>query len=75
MAFCSLLNSYVLKLKVDWLKKKTHNISFIDLDPVLREGMDFLPDGVHLNEAGNARMCGRLREWVRARSTVCVDAA
>ncbi|MPC73048.1 hypothetical protein E2C01_067365 [Portunus trituberculatus] len=60
----------VLKLKLDWLKK-TGNVSFIDLDPVLREGMDFLPDGVHLNETGNKRMCGRLREWVRARSTVC----
>ena len=65
----------VLKLKLDWLRKKMGNVSFIDLDPVLREGMDFLPDGVHLNEAGNKRMCGRLREWVRARSTMCVDAA
>ena len=65
----------VLKMKLDWLKKRSGNVSFIDLDSVLREGMDFLPDGVHLNEAGNKRMYGRLREWVRARSTVCVDTA
>ncbi|MPC68090.1 hypothetical protein E2C01_062282 [Portunus trituberculatus] len=60
----------VLKLKLDWLKK-TGSVSFIDLDPVLREGIDFLPDGVHLSETGNKRMCGRLREWVRKVYGVC----
>ena len=63
----------VLKMKLDWLKEKNGNVSFIDLDPILREGMDFRPDGVHLNDVGNARMCRRLREWMRARSMVCLD--
>ena len=64
-----------LKLKVDWLKNKKGNVSFIDLDATLREGMDFAPDGVHLNESGNERMCRRLRQWMRARSPVCMGSA
>ena len=65
----------VLKLKIEWLREKKGNVSFIDLDGVLREGMDFSADGVHLNESGNERMCRRLREWVKARSLRCVDVA
>ena len=69
------LQEEVLKLKMDWLKNKKGNVSFIDLDATLREGKDFALDGVHLNEGGNERMCRRLREWMRARSLVCMDSA
>ena len=65
----------VLKLKIEWLREKKGNVSFIDLDGILREGMDFSADGVHLNETGNERMGRRLREWVKARSLRCVDVA
>ena len=69
------LQEEVLKLKMDWLKNKKGNVSFIDLDATLREGKDFALDGVHLNEGGNERMCRQLREWMRARSLVCMDSA
>ena len=59
------LQEEVLKLKVDWLKNKKGNVSFIDLDAILREGMDFTADGVHLHETGNEKICRRLREWMR----------
>lgn len=68
------IQSEVLKLKLDWMKKKG-NASFINLNPILREGMNFLPDGVHFNEVGNERMCRRLHEWVHTRSMVRVDSA
>lgn len=41
----------VLRLKLDWLKTKKGNVSFINLDATLREGMDLMLDGVHLNNA------------------------
>lgn len=65
----------VLKLKIEWLKEKKGNVSFIDLDGILREGKDFSADGVHLNDTGNERMGRRLREWVKARSLHCVNVA
>ena len=63
----------VLKLKIEWMKEKKGNVSFIDLDGILREDRDFSPDGVHLNDAGNERMGRRLREWVKVRSLRYVD--
>ena len=65
----------VLKMKIEWLKEKKGNVSFIDLDGILREDKDFSRDGVHLNDSGNERMGRRLLEWVKARSLRCVDAA
>ncbi|MPC92165.1 hypothetical protein E2C01_087237 [Portunus trituberculatus] len=65
----------MLKLKLDWLWNKRGNVSFIDLDAAMREGMDFLLDGMHLNEVGNERMCRRMCEWMRARSLVCIGSA
>ncbi len=57
-------------MKLDWLRGKKGNVSFTDLDASLKEGMEFLPDGLHLNEVGNERKCRRLCEWMRARSTM-----
>lgn len=57
----------LLKLKMEWLREKKGNVSFIDLDGVLHDGL-FAADGVHLSEAGTARMGRRICEWVRARS-------
>ena len=68
------LQQEVLKLKVEWLKGRKGNVSFLDLDSVLREGMDYCRDGVHLNESGYDRMGKRLREWEYARSVECVSA-
>ena len=58
-------------------KKKGNvtNVSFLDMDSILREVRFFARDGVHLNDAGNERMGRRLREWVRARSLCTVDLA
>lgn len=53
-------------MKLDWLRGKKGNISFTDL----KEGMEFLLDGLHLNKVGNERKCRRLCEWMRARSTM-----
>ena len=63
----------VLKLKVEWLKSKKGNVSFLDLDDELREGRDFAVDGVHLNDSGNYRMGRKFREWMAARSLECVS--
>lgn len=68
------LHEEVLKLKVEWLKEKKGNVSFLDLDGVLREGMDFNVDGVHLNQLGCERMARKLRGWIYARSVKCVVA-
>lgn len=44
-----------MRLKSEWLKKK-RNVLFLDLGGVLREGMVFSVDGVHLNKLGCKRM-------------------
>ena len=56
-----------------WLREKNEKVSFIDLDRVLNEDRLYAANGVHPNDAGNARMEGRLREWVKARSLRPVD--
>ena len=63
----------VTRMKVKWMKEKSGNVSFLDLDRALDDDRLFARDGVHLNAAGNARMGRRLREWVKARSVCCVD--
>lgn len=68
------LQEALLQLKVEWLRGKKGNVSFVDLDGVLREGLDFTVDGVHLNQSGHERMGRRLREWRNARSVQCVNA-
>ena len=62
----------VLKLKSEWIKKRDGNVSFLDLDGPLRDDTVYASDGVHLNERGVERMGGRLREWIRARSTYTI---
>ena len=62
-------------MKTEWLTNKKGNVSFLDMDSVLREDRFFARDGVHLNDAGNERMGRRLREWVRARSLCTVNLA
>ncbi len=64
----------MLKLKIEWLRQKKGNVSFLDLDGVLHEGMDFSADGVHLNQSGCERVGKRFQEWVFARSLKCVVA-
>ena len=58
----------VTKTKMEWMTKKNGNVSFIDLDGILKEDRFYARDGVHLNATGAERMGRRLREWVRARS-------
>ena len=58
----------VLKIKREWMTEKKGNVSFLDFDGLLKEDRLYASDGVHLNAAGNEKMGGRLREWVRARS-------
>ena len=65
----------VTRMKVEWLKEKSGNVSFLDLDRTLDDDRLYARDGVHLNAAGNARLGRRLREWVKARSVCCVDVA
>lgn len=65
----------VTRMKVEWMKEKSGNVSFLDLDRTLDDDRLFARDGVHLNADGNARMGRRLREWVKARSVCCVDEA
>ena len=67
------LHERIADLKVEWLREKKGNISFLDMDSQLKEDRFYAADGIHLNEAGNARMGARLREWVRARSLCPVD--
>nr|BDT63271.1 MAG: hypothetical protein [Hemigrapsus takanoi nimavirus] len=67
------LQEELVQIKIEWMKERKGNVSFIDLDGVLREGMDFNGDGVHLNQTGLDRMGRRLREWRNARSIQCVD--
>lgn len=67
------LHKKITDIKVEWLREKKGNISFLDLDVTLKEDRFFAADGVHLNDAGNTRMGGRLREWIRARSLRPVD--
>ena len=66
------LQEELLKIKLEWLKERKGNVSFLDLDGVLREREDFAADGVHLNTSGYFRMGKRLREWVSARSAQCM---
>ena len=68
------LQEELIKLKIEWLREKKGNISFLDLDGVLDEDRFFARDGVHLNDAGNERFGRRLCEWVRARSLRRLDA-
>ena len=65
----------VTRMKVQWMKEKSGNVSFLDLDRTLDDDRLFARDGVHLNADGNARMGRKLREWVKARSVCCVDLA
>lgn len=65
----------VTRMKVKWMKEKSGNVSFLDLDRTLDDDRLFARDGVHLTVDGNARMGRRLREWVKARSVCCVDGA
>ena len=65
----------VTRMKVEWMREKSGNVSFLDLDRTLDDDRLFARDGVHLNTDGNARMGRRLREWVKARSVSCVDVA
>ena len=68
------LHEELLKVKVEWMKERKGNVSFLDLDGVLREGMDFAADRVHLNRSGLAGVGKRLREWRNARLVQCVSA-
>ena len=68
------LHKELLEIKAEWLKEKKGNVSFLDLDSVLREGMDFVADGVHLNRSGLDGVGKRLREWRYARLVQCVSA-
>ena len=61
------LQEELMKLKMEWLRQKKGNVSFIDMDGVLHDGL-FAADGVHLIDVGTERMGRRLCEWVRARS-------
>ena len=63
----------VTKMKMEWMANKNGNVSFINLDGVLKEDRFYARDGVHLNESGTERMGRHLREWVRARSLHCED--
>ena len=65
----------VTRMKVKWMKEKSGNVSFLDLDGALDDDRMFARDGVHLNAAGNARMGRKLREWVKARSVCRVNVA
>ena len=65
----------VTRMKVKWMKEKSGNVSFLDLDRTLDDDRLYARDGVHLNAAGNARLGRRIREWVKARSVCCVDVA
>lgn len=52
-------------MKRKWLGEMKGNVSFIDLGRTLGEDRFYARDGVHLNDIGNARMGGRLREWMK----------
>ena len=68
------LSEELMKMKVEWLSEKKGNISFINMDPLLKNA-DFCEDGVHLNDGGNERLARRLIQWVHARSLQCVGPA
>ena len=63
----------LLRMKIDWMKEKKGKLSFIDMDGVVDRFSLYAEDGVHLNNAGTARMGRRLCEWVRARSLQPMD--
>ena len=65
----------VTRTKVQWMREKSGNVSFLDLDRTLDDDSLYARDGVHLNAEGNARMGRRLREWVKARSVCRADVA
>ncbi|XP_050708303.1 uncharacterized protein LOC126993337 [Eriocheir sinensis] len=53
----------MMKMKIEWTRGKKGDVSFIDMDGVLRGDAAFDVDGVHLSGNGNRRMGERLREW------------
>lgn len=67
------LQEELLKMKIEWMKEKKGKLSFIDMDGVVDRFSLYEKDGVHLNDAGTARMGRRLCEWVRARSLQPMD--
>ena len=69
------LQEELMKLKIEWKKEKKGDVSFIDMDHVLRENRCFSRDGVHLSDEGDARMGRRLCEWVRAKSMRAIENA
>ncbi|XP_050706391.1 uncharacterized protein LOC126991737 isoform X2 [Eriocheir sinensis] len=62
----------MMKMKIEWTRGKKGDVSFIDMDGVLRGDAAFDVDGVHLSGNGNRRMGERLREWVRMKSLYAV---
>lgn len=58
-----------MKIKIEWIRKKKENVSFLDMDGVLHPNT-YARDGVYLNTAGHDRMGRRLREWVKALSVL-----
>ena len=69
------LQEELVKLKMEWKKEKQGDVSFIDMDQVLRDNRCFSRDGVHLSDDGNQRMGRRLCEWVQAKSMQAIDTA
>lgn len=67
------LQEELLKMKIEWMKEKKGKLSFIDMDGVVDRFSLYEKDGVHLNDAGTARMGRRLCDWVRARSLQPMD--
>ena len=63
----------MLRMKMEWMRERKGNVSFIDMDATLQDDRLFARDGVHLNDAGNEKMGRRLCEWVRARSLRMVE--
>ena len=62
----------LLKMKIEWVKEKKGNVSFLDVGRDLKPVM-YARDGVHLNTGGQVVMGRLLREWVKARTTSWVD--
>ncbi|MPD01539.1 hypothetical protein E2C01_097071 [Portunus trituberculatus] len=67
------LQEELLKMKIEWMKEKKGKLNFIDMDSVVDQFSLNEKDGVHLNDAGTARMGRRLCEWMRARSLQLMD--
>ena len=58
----------LLAMKMEWMREKKGDVSFIDMDRLLEKDASFATDGVHLSESGNRRLGLRLCEWVKMKS-------